>query len=62
MAQATRYSTRNVNGPQITGSAGAKLNTQYTTPSRAGSAAGVVSRQLAGRQPNTDRRRHVVKG
>lgn len=62
MAQATRYSTRNTTGPEITGSASAKLNTTYTTPSRAGTLGGIVGRQLAGRQPNTDRRRHVVKG
>jgi hypothetical protein len=62
MANATRYSARNASGPEITGSADARLNTKYTTPSRAGTVGGIVSRQLAGRQPNTDRRRHLVKG
>jgi hypothetical protein len=62
MAQATRYSTRNATGSEITGSAGAALNVKFTTPSKAGTLGGIVGRQLAGRQPNTDRRRHLVKG
>lgn len=62
MAQATRYSSRAVTGPQITGSAPARINTRYTTPSKAGTLGGIVGAQLAGRQPNTDRRRHLVKG